>query len=224
MLVSSGNGIVVSAGTGDFVTLVNLRFQGVRQSSSPNSLSAIQFNQGAGLNVINCYIWNFGQAGINVTLNQSNNASVLVQNSTIKNCAGDGISVTNAGTGLVHTTLDHSTFVDCANGIHAKATSRIDGRNCVVSMNSSNGVFADAVGGGTIAVVRIWASQIEFNGGNGVQAGNGGNAGISVVEISQNQINNNTGNGVLLSSGGNNSILGNGSDGCASCTSSGPGN
>ncbi len=233
VLVAGTNGIVIQAGVGDFVTLTNLRLQGARQNPQVGGgLNAIQFNQGAGLNVINCYIWNFTQAGINVTLNQSQSATVLVQNSTVKNCSGDGISVTNANTGIVKTTLDHSTFVDNSNGVHAKAGSRVDARNCVFSMNSSNGVFADAVGGGTIAVARVWASQISFNGGNGVQAGNGGDAGISVVEIAQDQINNNTGNGALVSSGAggtavntftNNSILGNGTDGCPSCTASGPG-
>src|SRR5260370_34387910 len=108
VLVAGTNGIVISAGVGDFVTLTNLRLQGARQNPQVGGgLNAIQFNQGAGLNVINCYIWNFTQAGINVTLNQSQSATVLVQNTTVKNCPGDVISVTNTNTGIVTPTLDH---------------------------------------------------------------------------------------------------------------------
>ena len=70
---------------------------------------------------------------------------------------------------------------------------------------------------------------MALNGGNGVRAGNAG-GGVSLIEIGQNQINQNTGNGALVGTGGtvetfgNNSIRGNGTDGCLSCTGVGPGN
>ena len=86
---------------------------------------------------------------------------------------------------------------------------------------------ADATAG--VATVRVWNSLISTNGGNGVRAGNVGGGG-SGVEIGQNLIDNNTGNGVLIGTGGvvetfgNNTIRGNGTDGCAGCSTVGPGN
>jgi hypothetical protein len=228
VLAAGTNGIVVQAGVGDFVTLVNLRFQGIRQSTSSAGLSAIKFNQGAGLNVINCYIWNW-TTGIDVSLNQSQNATVFVGGTTVKNCSGDGIAITNANTGNLRAAIQESNFVENGNGLHAKSGARVTARNCVFSLNNSNGIFSDA-SGGTFANVFVWASQISGNGGNGVQAGNGGNPSTSGVTIAQNQIDRNIGSGVLISTNGavntftNNSIIGNGSDGCAGCNNVAPGN
>jgi len=95
-----------------------------------------------------------------------------------------------------------------------------------MSGNTTNGVFADATA--SVGIARVWNSQITQNGGNGVRAGNAG-GGTSVVQIAQCQIDNNGGNGALVGTGGivetfsNNAIFGNGTNGCPSCTPSGPG-
>jgi hypothetical protein len=89
-------------------------------------------------------------------------------------------------------------------------------------------VWSDGAVGGSIASVRVWASQITEN-TQGVLAGLAANAGISRVELGQNQITYNSGTGVVLSTGaavdtfGNNSILENGANGCGGCTPVGPG-
>jgi hypothetical protein len=226
VLVSSGNGIVVQAGVGDYVTLTNLRIQGLRQATGSTSLSGIRFTQGAGLNVVNCYIWNFGANGIDIALNQSQNATVFVLESTVKNCAGDGISVLNSGTGLAKTEIQRSSFVENGNGLHAKGKAVVSARNCDFSLSNSNGVFVD--GATANAVVHVWQSMVTGNINNGFLVGNGGAQ--SGLFIAQNQIDRNglfgvtTGTGGGVSTFGNNSILGNGTDGCAGCTPVGPGN
>jgi hypothetical protein len=229
VLVSNTNGIVVQAGVGDVVTLNNLRIQGVSQTASPGQ-NAIRFTQGKALNVLNCYIYNFSQNGIDVALNQSQNATVFVKDTVVKNCAGDGIALNNLNTGTLKFAIERSSFVENGNGAHV-LNALGTARNSVFSLNSTDGVFSDAAAGGSVAVIRVWESQISSNGTNGVQAGKGGNAGTSVVEISGNQIDQNTGgSGALVSTGGtvntfsNNSIAGNGTNGCVGCTPSGPGN
>jgi Right handed beta helix region len=230
VLASGTSGITFSGGAGDTATLINLRFQGILGTASPGT-NAIRFLSGKALNVINCDIYGWSQNGIDVALNQASLAQVFVRNTVVKNCTGDGISIANTGAGPTKFVVESSSFTECGqNGLHAKATTQGTARNSVFSLNGANGVFADAVTGGSFAVARVWSSQISGNGQNGVVAGNGGNAGTSVVEISQDQIDQNVGNGALVLTGGtintftNNSIQGNGTNGCPSCTGSGPGN
>jgi Right handed beta helix region len=230
VLVAGTNGIVVSAGANDVVFLNNLRFDGLRGAGNANAgLNGIRWIGGGVLNITNCVIFGFNQSGIDLEPNQATDSKSLILNTVVKNCGGDGVLAAPAGGGTLRATVEHSSFVECANGLHAKSGARVSARNCVFSLNNSNGIFSDA-SGGTFANVFVWASQISGNGGNGVQAGNGGNPSTSGVTIAQNQIDRNIGNGVLISTNGavntftNNSIIGNGTDGCAGCANVAPGN
>jgi hypothetical protein len=237
-LVAGVNGIVVSATTSDVVIIRNVRFDGLLGNGS-NSANAgtngIRFLAGKALNVENCYIFGFNTNGIDVELNQATNATVFVKDTVVKNCAGDGIFLTNAQSGQLRAALERSSFVENGNGIHAKNGTFVvaSAMNCDFSLNSGKGVWADAVAGTAVDVIRAQHCQISGNGGNGVQAGNGGNTGISLVGIDFCQIDFNAGNGALISSGAggttietftNNSIRGNGTNGCPGCTGVGPGN
>jgi parallel beta helix pectate lyase-like protein len=232
VLVAGTNGIVIQGTGSDVVTLVNLRLQGLlgNGSNSGNAgINGIRFLAGKELNVINCYIWGFNQNGIDVEPNQANDSSVLVSNTTVKNCNGDGVFIAPVGGGASKVTVDRSVFVDCHNGLQARSGSRVVARNSVFSQNTSDGIFINAVGAG-FAQASVWTSMISLNSSNGVQAGNGGNTGSSAIEIAQNQIVLNGGTGALTSGGGgistftNNEIVGNGTNGCAGCTPIGPGN
>src|SRR5436853_1099153 len=86
VLVSGTNGIVIAGASTDVINLVNLRFQGLNHSG----LSAIKFNSGNALNVINCYIWGFVN-GIEVSLSQTTNATVFVKDSVVKNSSTTGM-------------------------------------------------------------------------------------------------------------------------------------
>jgi hypothetical protein len=224
ILVGAGSGVIVNAPTNAYVTLINLRIQGIRQSTSPGA-NGVRFLAGAGLNIINCYIYNFTTNGIDVALNQSQTAQVFVQDSTIKNCAGDGIAITNASTGIVKTSIERSAFVEGGNGMHAKGRAVVSARNSQFSLNNTNGVFVD--GATANAIVHVWNSVISSNATHGFLVGNGGTQ--SALFISQNMIDRNGSFGVSIGAGGgvstfsNNSILGNGTDGCAGCTPVGPG-
>src|SRR5690348_3381964 len=61
VLVSGTNGIVVSAGAADVITLRNLRFNGIG-----TGINGIQYLAGNSLIVENCEIFGFTQNGINI--------------------------------------------------------------------------------------------------------------------------------------------------------------
>lgn len=232
ILASGVNGINVNdSATGSpntiKVTIRNLSIQG---AGTTLGLNGINWTSGAQVNVENTSIENFSGNGINVSVNGAFNALLKVSNCDIRRITGDGISLNNAnGSGTVRATIDRTNSSNNGNGLHGKSNSRTTARNCVFSLNTSNGVFSDGIASG-FASISIWDSQISLNSGNGVRAGNAGNVGSSGVTIAQNIIDRNVGNGVLISTNGlvetfgNNSIRGNGTDGCVGCTPVGPGN
>ena len=225
-ILSAGtNGIIVNAPGTDVVTIRAISINGAGGSGG---LNGIRFLAGKALNVIGCVIQSGSGNGIDVALNTASEAQLSVTDCIIKKWVGDGISIANAQGGPVRYTIERTLSAENGNGLHVKGANSLGtARNCVFALNTSNGVFADAVSG--VAVIRVWSSQITGNLGNGVRAGNAGNAGIPLVEISQNQIDQNAGTGALITAPGiietfnNNSIKGNGTNGCA-CTVTGPGN
>jgi hypothetical protein len=208
------------------VTLRNLSIQG---AGTTLGLNGINFTSGKDLIVENVSIENTSTNGILVNANSTVIVQVKISNCDIRRITGDGINLTNANaSGQVKATVEHTSVTHSGNGLHARSNSRVTARNCVFSLNTTNGVFVDAVSSGFASAI-IWNSQISLNGGNGIRAGNAGNIGSSGVEIALNQINRNVGNGVLISTNGavdtfgNNSIRANGTDGCVGCTPVGPG-
>jgi hypothetical protein len=228
ILNSLTNGVIVNATSTDIITLRGLSING----DGSGGINGIRFLAGKALNVINCVIQRGSGNGIDVALNTVNETQVSITDCVIKKFTGDGISIANAQGGAVRFTIERTQSLENGNGLHVKgANSQGTARNCVFSLNATNGVFADAVSG--FAIVRVWNSQISGNLGNGVRAGIGGNAGTPVVQIAQNQIDTNVGFGALITAPGiietftNNSIKGNGTNLCnggAGSTSSGPGN
>src|SRR5215831_8112225 len=75
VLVAGTNGIVVQAGSSDVVILRNLRLNGIRGSGN-GGINGIRFLSGKALDIENDYIFGFNQNGIDVSLNQSQNATV----------------------------------------------------------------------------------------------------------------------------------------------------
>jgi hypothetical protein len=89
-LAGSGPGFTISAGASDTVILNNLRINGINGPINPGTIG-IRVLSGRAVQVLNCYIYNFSQNGIGI---ESKTATrVFVQNTTISNCAGAGISI-----------------------------------------------------------------------------------------------------------------------------------
>lgn len=224
ILASLTTGIIVNALSTDVITI-----RGISINGFCNGIRGMNILQAKTVNIEDCVIFRFANEGILV--NESSDMNLHVRNTVIRDNVGDGISTTtSSGTLKIKTTLDQVRLSGNGNGMHARSGSLVTARNSVFSGNTSNGLFADAVGANA-AVIFSHHNQISLNGGAGVRAGNAGNVGTSGVEIAQNQIDSNTGAGVVISTNGlvntfsNNSIQGNtGGDGCAGCTPNGPGN
>src|ERR1043165_3227219 len=223
ILASLVNGIIINAAATDVVTI-----RGISINGFCNGINGINVLQAKTVNVEDCVIFRFNTGnGITVNETSSTGLNLNVRNSVIRDNTLDGINTTSS-TGTVTVTLDNVRLSGNGNGLHARSGTRATAHNSVFSNNTTNGVFADAAGAALVNVF-VWDSQISMNGGAGVRAGNAGNAGTSGVTLNQNQIDRNTSNGVLISTGGvvntfgNNSILGNGTDGCAGCLTVGPG-
>jgi hypothetical protein len=207
------------------VTLRNLSING---AGTTQGLNGIRFIAGLQLMVENVSIENQSNNGIDIALNAAVIGLVKVKNVDVRRIGQAGLAAKNDNAGgQVKVVVDGSSFTHCNNGLHALNRSRVVARDSVFSLNTTNGVFADATA--AFATARVWTSNISLNGANGVRAGNAG-GGASGIEIAQNQIDNNVGNGALVGTGGaietftNNSIRGNGTDGCPSCVPVGPGN
>lgn len=220
ILASLVTGVTVNAASTDVITIRGLSFNGFG-----NGLRAMNIIQAKTVNIEDCVMFRF--AGPGILVNETNDLNLNIRNTVIRDNTGAGLDL-NTSSGQVRVSLTEVSLIGNLHGLHAKNNTRVIANNSVFSNNTTNGILADATTGGAVATVRVWNSLISTNGGNGVRAGNLG-GGASGVEIGQCQIDNNVGNGVLVSSGGvvetfgNNSIRGNGTDGCPSCTPVGPG-
>lgn len=224
ILASLVNGIVINAAATDVITI-----RGISINGFCNGINGINILQAKTVNVEDCVIFRFN-TGNGITVNETNDLNLNVTNSVIRDNTLDGINtVTSGAANAIKVTLDNVRLSGNANGLHARSGSRVTANHSVFSNNTTNGIFSDAAGS-NFSNVFVWNSQISMNGANGVRAGNAGNVGISGATINQNMIDRNTANGVLVSTNGvvntfgNNSIIGNGTDGCPSCTSVAPGN
>ena len=203
MASSTTNGIVVSAGATDIVTIRNVQFQGnLGNGSSPGTagLSGIAFGSGAMLNIDNCKIDGFNGYGIEAST--SANAILNVTNTIITN-ANNGIFLQPTG-GTLNGSIDHTTIQKMGTyGIATFGSVYFTVTNSVIVNAALDGVFASCGG-----VLEVDSSSVSNN--NTAFRTTGG-----VIRISRNTIyDNNTNftiNSGTIATGGNNFVAVNGS-------------
>jgi hypothetical protein len=204
VLVAGTNGIVVSAGANQTVTLRNLRINGVLGTPS-GGLNGIQFLSGAALHIENCTIFGFTQNGININLNSSAATRVFVTDTVVSNSAG-GISAHNTGAGNVLVSIQR-TNLNQNIGFGLKADGG-GGTGFIIatvadSLIAGNGTGVSAVGGASAGVgIQITRSSIVNNVTNGAQSN--GSAGSAQIFFSNDLI---SGNGTALSSVGGGGLV-----------------
>src|SRR5277367_1131304 len=93
VLVAGTNGIVISAGATDIVTLRNLSINGL--GSAGGSLNGIRFLSGATLHVEHCAIFGFTGNGIDIENNAG--GEVTVSDTVSRDNGGSGIYGTSTG-------------------------------------------------------------------------------------------------------------------------------
>lgn len=196
-LVSGTNGFIISAGATDVVILRNLRLTGISQSVTPG-LNGIRFLSGAQLIIDNCEIFGFSQNGIDVALNQSTNANIVVHNTNLSLIGGIGINFANTSTGTVLGSLSNVAIRDVASGVATNSSS--------ISVDMSNSSINFATGFGLHAVLGSISAESSMISGNltAIRSENG-----ATVRLANDGIYNNSigikavGTGAVLSAGNN---------------------
>jgi hypothetical protein len=207
-LVSGTNGIVVSAGASDIVTIRNFFINGLS-----TGLAGIKFFSGLELHVDNVKV--FGFTGSCVDDESSTTSSqLLVENSVLQNCQGNGVLVKPPLLGFA--TITGTLMNSNGTGLLAQDGARVTVHNSQASGNTGTGMLAAATGNGMF--LNIFDCTISENGSNGVQAAGA----AATVRVSNNNISNNiSGTGLLASGGasllsfGNNKVVGNSSPGAS---------
>jgi len=191
VLVNGTNGIVVSAGATDVVTLRNLSINGIG-----GGINGIRFLSGATLHVEHCAIFGFTTNGIDIE--PISGGHVTVSDTVSHDNGGSGIFGTSSGT-PVSVTITGSRFDDNGIGVFAVQSSQFSVIGSEASGNLYLGFCADA--NGSSAVLNL-SNSIAANNAVGIQAGGGSTA--SIVRLNGVSI---SGNGTGLAVDSNGSIV-----------------
>lgn len=194
VLVSFTNGIIVNAGPNDTVILKNLRLNGIG-----TGLNGIVFLAGGDLEVENCAISNFGDAGIQFNLLQPG-GSAHIENTTFDN-VNVGVSTQSGSStpvqvGISHTSVKHAFSAgilvgansqvvvrDSAMESNADGIAAVRGGQVTVSgsdlSNNQNGLVTSTAG-----VATVSSSDVNFNANCSLQ-----NSGGTLITLGNNRIN-----------------------------------
>jgi hypothetical protein len=190
-LVSGTNGIVVSAGPSDVVTLRNLSINGIG-----TGLSGVRFLNGKALHIENCKIANFSRG---IDIQPTGGGKVFVLDTVSEDNSESGIR-SNAAGSTVAVLIDKSHFENNSYGVIVGDFSQFTVTNSEASGNSQYGFIAQAnVGTASLNIVNSTAAN---NTSVGIVAG-GGSAN-STVRITGAEL---FDNGIGMFAGPNGSIL-----------------
>jgi hypothetical protein len=200
VLVTGTNGIVISAGANDNVTLIGLDIFSIGTAPLTDN-SGIKFLSGNTLTVENCTITGFPKRGISIE-SSTDNAKAFISNTLLRDQTNNGIVVAPPGIEtntavLDHVRVSHSTGV----GLAANPGSIVHVSNSDFSHNGT-GAFATGTGKLTLDSVLISGN------GLGLQLTSGGTVRLSDVNIVGNNVGFDTSGGTL-NSFGNNQTTGN---------------
>jgi hypothetical protein len=194
ILAASGTtGVVVNAGATDFVTLRNLRINGIVQSTTPGA-TGIKWNSGGTLNLENDVIQGF--TGFCVDFEPATRGFLHVESSVIQDCSSGGIvSAATSGINLVSVNssaiLNNGVF-----GVKSFTNSKVQVSNCMIAGTGATSGSGDGVVANSGGLV-VESTTITGGGGNGVHATAGG-----IVWISNATVTNNVGMGLTFDGGG----------------------
>jgi hypothetical protein len=209
VLVSGTNGMTVSAGTSDVVTLRNISFQGIAGSG----LNGIQLNSAGALHIEHCAIMGFSGNGIAITPTSqpANGTQVFIEDTVSQDNGGNGLYALATSANL-HVAVSHSRFTgNGLAGFFSGDYTRTTVRDSDSSGNGTSGFLAEANNGSVI--LSLADSMATNNGVNGVQAGGGSVTStirVSNVSLFTNVVGFQIGSNGTIASFGNNSNAGSG--------------
>jgi len=201
ILAANTNGVVISAGANDVVTLRNLTINGIG-----TGINGIRFLSGKLLHVQSVGIFGFTTHGVDV--NMMTGAQMSLRNVGISDVGGSGVNMTD--TVAFSASLDNVQISNAVTGVHASSNSKAALIRCSI-LGTLTGLNADAAN----AEINADTTLLAY-GGTGVAASGGG-----LARISNSNVNNN-GTGVSGNVGsftpGTNRFSSNSSDGVFALT------
>ncbi len=197
VLVSGTNAIIVSAGTGDDVTLRGLDIDGLT-----TGLDGIKVISARQVTVMDCQIYEF-QNGIEVA-SGAVSTNLVLRNVAIRNNTVNGILTATTGTASTSIDFEAVNVSNSVNGFNAQNGTRGSMRACVFGLNGTSGINTAQSTSGTEVNVD---SSLFTGSATGINTGGSTRVRISRCLISQNA--NALGLGGSVDSGGNNTIMGN---------------
>ena len=206
VLVGGTNGINISAGIADVVTLRKLNFQGVGVG-----LNAIQINSAGAVHIEDCTIQGFSQNGIKFSASTAA-AQLFIKGTSVHKCTLAGLLLSPSAAATAH--IDGSHFSDCAGGgISAGANITVLANKTVCDGNAVAGFTT------TAATAKMYLVGCTAT-GNAV----GIDSTAGTITIAECSVFNNTGAGLANSTGakiasfGTNTVHGNTPDGSPTST------
>jgi hypothetical protein len=210
VLAAGSNGINVSATSTDVITLLNLRFQGLRGAATPG-ISAIRINTAAAVYVIHCFIENWGTHGVDDVRNAG--GKLEINNTSITNCGQTGVHIdpSSGSTALNFHITDSLISGNVSAGIIAGSNVQGVLFNSTITGSGNAGIFVQQTAGGNTNV-SVDHCVVGKN-GIGFQA----NTANSTIRVSNTTAADNAtlaavaggGSGGTVSSYGNNQTAGN---------------
>jgi hypothetical protein len=170
--------------------------------------NGVRFLQGTTLIVDNCIIDGFTQDGIAITTAAA--AQLFVKDTTITNCAGNGVNVAATAAAASAIAIDHGQFVKNGSGVRAINHARVMIRNSILSTSNATGSSGGVVASSSSSDVQVDVDscQVTFN-TLGLQAQAGATIRASNCYITNNGTGMSLGGGSVLSFG-DNRVAGNG--------------
>ncbi|MFL6334916.1 MAG: hypothetical protein ACJ754_16515 [Pyrinomonadaceae bacterium] len=209
ILASGTNGVNVndSATASPNTIVVRLRNLSINGAGTTLGVNGINFTSGATVHVENCVLRNFSGDGIRIATTTA--ARLIVQDTTLTDCASDGIEAAGTNAGADAISIEHTNITRSGNGVKVSNRAIVAISNSVISINNalvgSAGIITSGPSGGT--VVDVESCQISFN-SVGVQPNAGNTIRLSNAHMTANGNALNF-NGGTIGSFQNNKIAGN---------------
>lgn len=206
ILAALVNGVVINI-TDAADTNKSVRLDWLNINGASTGLDGIRMVAGNTLHVSNCLIDGFTGDGIDLdfTAAHGNATSLVVENTTIRNCAGSGIrSDAFAAADKINASISRVVVTKCGVGINFVNGTFGSVHDSTVSRNTTGLQTAEPTSGSTIYAS---STNISHNTGTGVNVVGSSRARIARCNIFQNGTSLAPAN--LVDSGGNNNIVGN---------------
>ncbi|HWS87087.1 MAG TPA: hypothetical protein VN282_09000 [Pyrinomonadaceae bacterium] len=169
ILASGTNGVNIndSATASPNTISVTLRNISINGAGTTLGLNGINFTSGRRLNVENCQIFNFSNAGINVNqtgVTNNTGTSVFVTNTSIYS-TNRGIDLLNSGGPFVTAVVNNSTIANQVDGVRLRTNAHATLNNSSVTFGSTSGItLFGAAGTGAGTTANVINTVVSHNG------------------------------------------------------------